>query len=240
MTPATIAAADDPRPRLCGMRLAHTISSPRGLLASRSSVARSERTTRLRALRATVAAPTPATSTVRPGSSVTRTTTSSYRPRARPSASKPGPRLALVAGTRTRTGAARNVDLWRAIRSALQPERVRGRGHVSGDGQRRGCTRDGPVRILQPVAGHGADNAGAGLQSATRMCLQQPRNTRGTGRLDKHAFLPRNAAISLEDELVGDRLDVTLGLIARSNCLFPRRGVADADGGGDGRRLRDR
>ena len=37
-------------------------------------------------------------------SSVTRTTTSSYRLRARPSASKPGPRLALVAGTRTRTG----------------------------------------------------------------------------------------------------------------------------------------
>ena len=53
-------------------------------------------------------APSPAMSMCSP-ESATRTTTSSYSPRARPRASKPGPRLALVAGTRTRTAAARNA-----------------------------------------------------------------------------------------------------------------------------------
>ena len=39
----------------------------------------------------------------------TRASTSSYRLSASPSASNPGPRLALVAGTRTRTGSSSHV-----------------------------------------------------------------------------------------------------------------------------------
>src|SRR5690349_24003558 len=53
----------------------------------------------------------------------TRTSTSSYRLRASPSASNPGPRFALVAGTRTRTAASLKapslkVAAWKAIGQA--------------------------------------------------------------------------------------------------------------------------
>src|SRR5689334_12226894 len=45
----------------------------------------------------------------------TRTSTSSYRLSASPSASKPGPRFALVAGTRTRTAPSLKDIAWKAI-----------------------------------------------------------------------------------------------------------------------------
>ena len=51
----------------------------------------------------TSAAPSPATSMRSPGSSVTAAVQVSHSPSASPMESNPGPRLALLAGTRTRT-----------------------------------------------------------------------------------------------------------------------------------------
>src|SRR3954453_9665474 len=240
MTPPTIAAADEPRPRPCGIRLAQTTSNPRGRPPSRLNASYIALTTRLRALRATLAAPMPATSTVRPGSSVTRTTMSSYSESARPSASNPGPRFALVAGTRTRTGAARNVDFSFAIGSATQSECCGGGLDVGRDRLRSGRTGDRPLRVLQPVARDSADHTQTAGQSPLRMRLQQSGDTRRTRGFDKDALLARDAAVGLEDQLVRHRLDGALGLISGGKGLLPGRGVADADRGGDRRWVGDR
>ena len=109
MSPAMIAAADDPRPRPCGILLAHTRSRPRGRPPNAVNPLSIALATRCRWSRGTPSAPSPWTSTRIPASSETWATTSSYRARAAPNASKPGPRLAEVAGTRTRVAAARNV-----------------------------------------------------------------------------------------------------------------------------------
>ena len=61
------------------------------------------RTTRWLSSSGSSPAPAPVTVTRQPAA-VTRALTSSYSASARPSESKPGPRFALVAGTRTRTG----------------------------------------------------------------------------------------------------------------------------------------
>ncbi|SQD96030.1 hypothetical protein FMEAI12_3430010 [Parafrankia sp. Ea1.12] len=100
VTPATIAAADEPRPRPCGIRFTQRSASPGCAHSSSSKVARIARTTRCASSAGTASGPT--TSMESPDG-VSRTDTSSYSPSARPSASKPGPRLALVAGTRRRT-----------------------------------------------------------------------------------------------------------------------------------------
>src|SRR3954469_25489516 len=81
----------------------------------------------------------------------TRTTTSSYRERARPALSKPGPRLALVAGTRTRTGSARNVGtaellggldgVGRTERAGAEPPAAGVQDHSSAPGSQQVASR---------------------------------------------------------------------------------------------------
>src|ERR1039457_6422996 len=67
------------------------------------------RTTRWASPAAAVSLPSPDTSTPSPPL-VPRATATSYRDSARPRASKPGPRLALLAGARTTTGLSRHRD----------------------------------------------------------------------------------------------------------------------------------
>ncbi len=57
--PATIAAAEDPRPRPCGMRFAHTTSSPCGCPPSAANPARRARTIRCDSSRGSVAGALP-------------------------------------------------------------------------------------------------------------------------------------------------------------------------------------
>ncbi len=140
-----MAAEEEPRPRPCGMRLAQTISRPRGWPPSRSNAVRSERTSRWLSSRGSVSPPSPAMSMCSP-ESATRTTTSSYRPSERPRASKPGPRLALVAGTRTLTAAARNAGpaIGRTTPCKAAGMQCGGSAAVSaGGGAMQGAHRDG-------------------------------------------------------------------------------------------------
>ena len=95
--PPTMAADDEPRPRLCGIRLVQARCSPGGETSIAAKVASIERTTRWRSSSGTSPAPSPATCTSSPSAtSATRVSASS---RAIPRQSNPGPRLALVAGT---------------------------------------------------------------------------------------------------------------------------------------------
>jgi len=100
MMPAQIAAEDEPRPRPCGIRLTQCTRSPGGWPPRRSNAARRDLTTRCVSSQGTDPAPSPSTVTSSPDP-VTSTVTSSRSSSASPNASKPGPRLALVAGGRT-------------------------------------------------------------------------------------------------------------------------------------------
>src|SRR5665648_624288 len=103
-SPATIEVADDPRPRPWGTALRQLSCRPAGAwTASCSQAASIDRQTRCRSSRGTSAAPSPSTSTLRPGCEVTVATYSSQMPSASPTESNPGPMLALLPGTRTRT-----------------------------------------------------------------------------------------------------------------------------------------
>ena len=100
--PVTIAAAEEPRPRPCGIEFTQRSPSPGGCPPVTANAARMARTTRWSSPASARSAPSPEISMESPDSLI-QASTSSYRVRASPSASKPGPRLALVAGTRTRT-----------------------------------------------------------------------------------------------------------------------------------------
>ena len=91
--------------------------------------------------------------------SQTHAATSSCRPSASPSASKPGPRLALVAGTRTRTtGATEAIELGRGP-SADGPARRRRRQWWAGDGA-PDSAQSGSFRPLPVIVHTGRDPAG--------------------------------------------------------------------------------
>ena len=69
---------------------------------------------------------------------------------------EPGPRLALVAGTRTRTGPRGSGH--RPQATTAEAERGRRGVGVGRHGARLGRTGDGPVGVLEAVAGDGADD----------------------------------------------------------------------------------
>ena len=129
-----------------------------------------------------------------PASSVTCTTTSSYRPRARPNASKPGPRL-------RRRGRHPDAD-------GRGPEHRRGHsGRPQAETQlaAAACARrpgtsigvgragDGPLRVLEAVPGDGAHDALPGVEPPCACTCSSPATDGGRGRLDEHALLRARA-----------------------------------------------
>ena len=151
--PATTAAADEPSPRPCGIRLWHTRCRP-GLRRADEVERGPQRADHqvplvVGHLAGTLARDLDAR---RPASRAARTSSSSCSPRARPSASNPGPRLALVAGTRTRT--------WSAPRriAGLSPGRARSAMDTTSDEIAHGPhvaavgRAQRPLRVLEPVA----------------------------------------------------------------------------------------
>ena len=107
-TPATIADADDPSPRLWGIPLRASRHRSAGMgVPSRANPWAIARTTRCVASRGTSSALSPDTATRSPWPSPTVTSYSSHSPRANPTESKPGPRLAVLPGTRMCTAGGR-------------------------------------------------------------------------------------------------------------------------------------
>ena len=100
--PVTIAVAEEPMPRPWGTAFSHSRRRPAGAGSPQASKARTRlRKTRCEESVGTASAPSPDTVTSRPGLSRTVARQRSQTPRATPMESKPGPRLALLAGTRT-------------------------------------------------------------------------------------------------------------------------------------------
>src|SRR5207237_1246751 len=98
--PPTHAAALEPSPRLSGIACTHSIATPVNRRPAASKSVRAARATMLASVAGSWPRPSPRTETVTPSASAS--VSSLYRASASPSASKPGPRLAEVAGTRTR------------------------------------------------------------------------------------------------------------------------------------------
>src|SRR6266498_2861900 len=105
--------------------------------------------------------PSPATST--PGSASVSIVNSLPTSRATARQSKPGPRLATVAGART-------------VRCTLASQAEGGRDGVGVDRQTGRCSgpRDGPVWLLEAVAGEHTDDGGTVVQAAFRHQPEQP------------------------------------------------------------------
>src|SRR3569833_3649634 len=185
--PATVAAEEEPSPRACGMRLTQRIRSPGAAVPPMSPYAeRSVRAIRSSSPRPAVSSPSPLTSIDRPDPAIS-TSTSSCRLRASPSASKPGPRFALVAVTRTLT-----TYVKEAPSPARSRELQRGGGGVGvhRDRERRRRAGDRPVRVLQAVAGDRADDELPGPDEILVAGLQQAGDARRRRGLDEDALLP--------------------------------------------------
>ena len=183
---------DEPSPRDCGMRLAHTTSSPRGCPPSRSNAARSDLTTRCRSSRGRSSAPSPATSTTSP-LSATRTTTSSYNVSARPGAVEAGPEVGAGGGhadadrcraERGHSSVIRTVSPSAAAASA-DAATVTGLGAPA-------MAQSGSLRPL-PVTVHTTRSPGRDVPGGLPG-LQQAGDGRGGGRLDEDRLLLRRAA----------------------------------------------
>src|SRR5690348_5105646 len=118
--------------------------------------------------------------------------------------SKPGPRLALLAGTRTSTERPGGTRL---TRSALQPERLGSREridrHPGGDDVSPVGRAQRPLRVLEAVAGHGADDAGTGRNEAGLVAREQAGDRRRRPGLDEDALLGGEVTVRVEDLLVG-------------------------------------
>src|SRR4051812_34118044 len=116
--------------------------------------------------------------------------------------SKPGPRFALLAGTATR---AERPPGTRVTGSPLETERPRGRVGVDGDPGGHDVTAvgraQGPLRVLEAVAGHGADDARTRRDKTLRVAREQARDRGRRARLDEDPLLGGEEAVSLEDLL---------------------------------------
>src|SRR3954451_10506277 len=103
--------------------------------------------------------------------------------------SKPGPRLALLAGTRTSTARPAGT---RVTESALEPERLRRREGVDRHAGRDDLAAVGrpqrPLGVLEAVAGDGADDPRAGRHETSRVARQQARDGRCRAGLDEDAL----------------------------------------------------
>ena len=183
---------------------------------NRSKAARSVRTTRCEASRAARPAPSPVTSHrqarrvgVHPRPSPRRTGRAPARGQ-----SKPGPRFALVAGTRTVTesGSPRHPAHVTGARTRLTSQAERGRRCPDVGRHRRRCVTTRPDSAVSaslsplPVTVH--TTSWPGLEQALVVALQQPRH--GRRRRPARRRRPpasREQPLRGEDLLVGDRLD---------------------------------
>src|SRR4051794_27574011 len=116
---------------------------------------------------------------------------------------------------------------------ALKPQLGGDGAEVGGDGRTDGDLVDGPLGVLEAVAGHGAHHALAPLDQADGMRPQQAGDRRGGRGLDEDALGRREQPVRGEDLGVAHHVDRAAGLVARRDRAVPARGVADPDRGGE-------
>src|SRR5437763_9949803 len=97
----------------------------------------------------------------------------------------------------------------------------------------------GALRVLQAVASERAHDGLVHPDLPRRGRLEQAGYGRRRRRFDEATLRRRQQAVRVEDLAVRDGTDVTTRLVAGADRLIPVRGVADANSGGDGLRVRD-
>ena len=86
------------------------------------------------------------------------------------------------------------------------------------------------VGILEAMAGERADHDRAGLDTAGRAVLDEPRHRRRRGRLGENSRRG-NQSIGGEDFRIGDHVNDAAGFVARGNRLLPAGRIANFDRG---------
>src|SRR4051812_1034360 len=210
-SPATIAAALVPSPPDSGMSLRIVNSNVSG--GASAAKPRTIRLRRSRAIRRSV------WTAKRPVSATSRTT---CRSSAAPITSKPGPRLAELAGTLT---------VRRLFNDGFFDRlHVRLARHDGAGLRQRG------LRVLEPVASQHADDAVGALDAVG----EQPGDRGGARRLAEDPLVGGEEAIGVEDLLVADRLDLAAAGGEGLHRLLPAGGVADPDRARNGLGVRHR
>src|SRR5580700_9050842 len=136
--------------------------------------------------------------------------------------SNPGPRLATLAGTATRTRTPPS-DLDRARQGARIRRDLENRSE-------RGLDR---ARILQTIAREHADGMGTPRDDSVRNCTLKHGQGGGRRRLAEDPLEPGKTALRIEDRFVVDRRDQPLGLIPRLDGPIPGSRIADPNRGRD-------
>ena len=226
--------ADEPRPRPCGMRLVQrSASGGRGApSASKRRVHRPHdevpvvaRAPRRRPRRA------PRRRPVAVGRVADAHDDLVVQVEGEAEASKPGPRLALVAGTRTRD---------RRGSCRLQAERGGGGADVGRD--RDGCRccicRRAVSGSLRPWPVTVQTTRWPGSSRPRAAACSSPATPPRCAGSTKTPSLAGEQPVGGEDLPVGDRVDQAAGLVAGGDGAGPGRRVADPDRGGDRRRRR--
>ena len=197
-TPASAAAALDPMPRPIGIRFTHAKCTPVAGTPSSAHDFAYATVTRLCAGSCSAAgASRPASTLIGPGRCSARMSFCSWRASAR--MSNPGPRLATLAGTATRTRTRSDLD------GARQGARVRG---DLGDRRQR---RLNCARVLQTVAGEHADRMGpratapsAMARSRTASAAADAGSQKMPSRLARRRWASRIAASSTDAIIPSD------------------------------------
>ena len=223
-SPATIAAAEEPSPRPCGMRLAQTTASPRGWPPSRPNAARMRLDDQVLLVGRTVARALARDLDVEARLVGDLATTEVVaRPAPGRTRRSPGPRFARVAGTRTRTAWARNIGAAIGGLRPARPSTAAAASASAGTVTGAGAPAMAQSRVLEAVAGDGADDRLAGSSRPAAWRLQQAGDR---GRRAGSTKTPSRAASSgrrVRISPVGDRVDQAARLVARGDRLTPRR-----------------
>src|SRR5258706_8499809 len=224
-TPPTMAAALEPRPRPTGIADRCVTWYEPSVSAAAAAAARADTTKRLSSpvgMPFPFSCEPPSLSTFTDHARAGRSSNSARSGRAIANESKPGPRFALDAGTRTRSsptlGAERRAD------------RVR-RGVDLGDGAGE---RAGAVRVLHSVTGENAHDPLRAAEGVRAHALAQSRDRRGGRGLGENALAAGEEAVRVQDLAVAHRVDRAARFIPGGHRALPRRRIADPYCGRDG------
>src|SRR5699024_11255913 len=115
----------------------------------------------------------------------------------------------------------------------------RGQG-VDGHHGGGGGTGQGPVGVLEAVAGDGAHHTAAAWYLPRLGRLEQARHARRRGQLHEHTLFGGQDLVGSHDLAVGDLVDEAAGVVPGLLGQRPGGRGADPDRGGDGARGGDR
>src|SRR4051812_2120173 len=98
---------------------------------------------------------------------------------------------------------------------------------------------DGGIRVFEAVTGERGGNNGAAGNQAGLNALDNAGERGGRGGLGKNTVAASDELVGGEDFIVGDLINMAVRLLQGGCSAGPARGIADANGGGNGLRMLD-